>query len=112
MNPAHMDADGVLHGRRVSEGEKLGLVSNFQDRIGGTTSHLHFDAQVFTRDGWIWINPYTTLVSSYEHLIGGRGREYIPPPPAAPTMAHATAPDETRTSPEATRRTSAVPAAD
>lgn len=112
MNPAHMDADDVLHGHRVSEGEKLGLVSNFQDRAGGTTSHLHFDAQVFTLDGWIWVNPYTTLIASYERLIGGRGREYIPPPPVAPTLAHATAPDERRSSPAATSHAGTVPAAD
>ena len=88
MNPANLDADGVVHGRHVKEGEQIGVVSNYQDRVGGTTSHLHFDAQVFTRDGWLWVNPYTTLVSSYERLIGGRGREYEPPPSLAP-IAHA-----------------------
>jgi hypothetical protein len=88
MNPANLDADGVVHGRRVKEGEQIGVVSNFQDRVGGTTSHLHFDTQVFTRDGWLWVNPYTTLISSYERLIGGRGREYEPAPSLAP-VAHA-----------------------
>lgn len=88
MNPANLDTDGVVHGRRVKEGERIGVVSNYQDRVGGTTSHLHFDTQVFTRDGWLWVNPYTTLVSSYERLIGGRGREYEPPPSLAP-VAHA-----------------------
>lgn len=111
MNPARMDEDGVLHGRRVSEGEKLGLVSNYQDRVGGTTAHLHFDIQVFTRDGWIWVNPYTTLISSYERLIGGRGREYIPPPPVAPVTAHATLPDEKRFM-QGPIGTDAVPAAE
>ena len=111
MSPARMDEDGVLHGRRVSEGEKIGLVSNFQDRVGGTTSHLHFDVQVFTRDGWIWVNPYTTLISAYERLIGGRGREYIPPPPAAPVTAHATLPDE-KPSTRAPSELEAVPAAE
>ncbi len=89
MNPARLDADGMVHGRRVTEGERIGLVSNYQDRPGGTTAHLHFDIQVFTRDGWLWVNPYVTLISAYERLIGGRGREYIPPPPQAPAMAHA-----------------------
>ncbi len=84
MNPANLDADGVVHGRRVKEGEQIGVVSNFQDRVGGTTSHLHFDTQVFTRNGWLWVNPYTTLISSYERLIGGRGREYEPAPSLAP----------------------------
>ncbi len=88
MNPANLDADGVVHGRKVTEGERIGLVSNFQGRVGGTTSHLHFDTQVFTRDGWLWVNPYTTLISSYERLIGGRGREFEPTPSVAP-VAHA-----------------------
>lgn len=96
MNPARLDADGILHGRRVAEGERIGMVSNYQDHPGGTTSHLHFDAQVFTRDGWLWINPYVTLISAYERLIGGRGREYIPPPPEAPAVAHAPAEGATR----------------
>jgi len=75
MDPAQLDADGVLNGRHVAEGEKLGLVSNYQDYQGGTTVHLHFDVQVFTREGWLWVNPYVTLISAYERLIEGRGRE-------------------------------------
>jgi hypothetical protein len=43
---------------------------------------------VFTRDGWIWVNPYTTLISSYERLIRGRGHEIGTDPPAA-AVAHA-----------------------
>ena len=85
MNPASLDADGVLNGRRVEEGEKIGVVSNYLDRPNGTTRHLHFDVQVFTRDGWLWVNPYVTLISAYERLIRGRGREIGPeiaPPPA------------------------------
>lgn len=89
MNPERLDADGMIHGRRVSEGERVGVVSNYQNRPGGTTVHLHFDVQVFTRDGWLWVNPYVTLISSYERLIGGRGREYTPPFPETPAMAHA-----------------------
>jgi hypothetical protein len=90
MNPAAMDADGVLNGRRVEEGEKIGVVSNYLDHPNGTTRHLHFDVQVFTRDGWLWVNPYVTLISAYERLIHGRGREIGPeivPPPAM--AAHA-----------------------
>ena len=75
MNPSSMDADGVLNGRRVAEGEKIGVVSNYLDHPNGTTRHLHFDVQVFTRDGWLWVNPYVTLISAYERLIRGRGRE-------------------------------------
>jgi hypothetical protein len=94
MNPVLMDADGVVSGREVSEGETIGLVSNYQDYPGGTTTHLHFDIQVFTPDGWLWVNPYITLVSSYERLLGARGRE-LAPEPAPPTPAMATAlPDD------------------
>jgi hypothetical protein len=89
MNPARMDADGVLNGRSVEEGEKIGVVSNYLDHPNGTSRHLHFDVQVFTRDGWLWVNPYVTLISAYERLIGGRGREIGPESAASPAMAHA-----------------------
>jgi murein DD-endopeptidase MepM/ murein hydrolase activator NlpD len=89
MNPASLDADGVLNGRRVDEGEKIGVVSNYLDHPNGTSRHLHFDVQVFTRDGWLWVNPYGTLVSAYERLIRGRGREIGPDTGASPAMAHA-----------------------
>jgi murein DD-endopeptidase MepM/ murein hydrolase activator NlpD len=89
MNPAAMDADGVLNGRRVDEAEKIGVVSNYLDHPNGTTRHLHFDVQVFTRDGWLWVNPYVTLVSAYERLIRGRGREIGPESAASPAVAHA-----------------------
>lgn len=90
MTPSRMDADALLNGRHVSEGEQLGLVSNYQDYPGGTTSHLHLDVQVFTRDGWLWVNPYATLIASYERLLGARGTE-VPDEPATPssTLAHA-----------------------
>jgi murein DD-endopeptidase MepM/ murein hydrolase activator NlpD len=87
MNPVAMDADRVLNGRQVAEGEKIGVVSNYLDHPNGTTRHLHFDVQVFTRDGWLWVNPYVTLVSAYERLIHGRGREIGPQPASA--IAHA-----------------------
>jgi hypothetical protein len=89
MNPASMDADGVLNGRHVGEGEKIGVVSNYLDHPNGTTRHLHFDTQVFTRDGWLWVNPYVTLVSAYERLIRGRGRAIGPEPSPSPDVAHA-----------------------
>jgi murein DD-endopeptidase MepM/ murein hydrolase activator NlpD len=87
MNPSTMDAEGVLNGRVVAEGEKIGVVSNFLDHPNGTSRHLHFDVQVFTRDGWIWVNPYVTLISAYERLIRGRGRETGPELAASPTVA-------------------------
>jgi hypothetical protein len=87
MNPTIMDAEGILNGRRVDEGEKIGVVSNYLDRPNGTSRHLHFDVQVFTREGWLWVNPYVTLISAYERLVRGRGREIGPE--AASTVAHA-----------------------
>jgi hypothetical protein len=90
MNPAAMDADNILNGRHVAEGEKIGVVSNYLDHPNGTTRHLHFDMQVFTRDGWLWVSPYVTLVSAYERLIRGRGHEVGPRSlPAAADVAHA-----------------------
>ena len=89
MNPAVLDANGVLNGRSVGEGEKIGVVSNYLDHPNGTSRHLHFDVQVFTRDGWLWVNPYVTLISAYERLIRGRGREIGPDTTSAPAMAHA-----------------------
>ena len=89
MNPAAMDADRVLNGRHVDEAEKIGVVSNYLDHPNGTSRHLHFDVQVFTRDGWLWVNPYVTLISAYERLIRGRGREIGPEAAASPAVAHA-----------------------
>jgi hypothetical protein len=96
MNPAALDADGVLNGRRVNEAEKIGVVSNYLDHPNGTSRHLHFDVQVFTRDGWLWVNPYVTLVSAYERLIGGRGREIGPESAGSPAVAHASPEDVLR----------------
>jgi murein DD-endopeptidase MepM/ murein hydrolase activator NlpD len=89
MNPASLDADGILNGRHVEEGQKIGVVSNYLDRPNGTSRHLHFDVQVFTREGWLWVNPYVTLVSAYERLIRGRGREIGPETALSPAVAHA-----------------------
>ena len=96
MNPSALDADGVLNGRRVAEGEKIGVVSNYLDHPNGTSRHLHFDVQVFTRDGWLWVNPYTTLVSAYERLIRGRGRELGTEPGPSAAVAHALPEDVVR----------------
>ena len=96
MNPVTMDADEILSGRHVEEGEKIGVVSNYLDRPNGTTRHLHFDVQVFTRDGWLWVNPYVTLISAYERLIRGRGREIGPHSVPAANIAHALPEDVSR----------------
>jgi hypothetical protein len=94
MNPSAMDAEGILNGRHVDEAEKIGVVSNYLDHPNGTSRHLHFDVQVFTRDGWLWVNPYVTLVSAYERLIHGRGREIGVESGAA--VAHAVPEDAVR----------------
>ena len=75
MNPRKMDEDNLLSGRRVHEGEVIGQISNFSIKEGGTSYHLHFDVQVPTKDGWVFVNPYMTLVAAYERLIGERGTE-------------------------------------
>jgi murein DD-endopeptidase MepM/ murein hydrolase activator NlpD len=70
-----MDKDGFITGkiRYVREGDSIGKVGNYLEGPNGTTYHLHFDIQVPTKDGWVWVNPYMTLVSAYERLIGGKG---------------------------------------
>ena len=75
MNPKLIDEDGFLSGRTVREGEAIGKVGNYSGREAGTSYHLHFDMQVPTKDGWILVNPYMTLVLGYERLIGARGTE-------------------------------------
>ena len=62
MNPRKMDADNLLSGRRVHEGEVIGEVSNFSMKEAGTSYHVHFDIQVPTKYGWVFVNPYMTLV--------------------------------------------------
>lgn len=90
MNPHALNADGMFNGRIVTEGEKIGVISNYLDHPAGTSMHLHFDVQVFTRDGWIWVSPYVTLVSAYERLIRARGREIGPEVASTPQpVAHA-----------------------
>jgi murein DD-endopeptidase MepM/ murein hydrolase activator NlpD len=86
MSPLRLDADGVLSGRRLREGEVFGKVGNYNDIEHGTSYHLHFDMQVPTKAGWVLVNPYMTLVSAYERLIGARGtelKESDPVPPEA-----------------------------
>ena len=75
MLPKQFNADGLVSGRFVHEGEVIGKVGNFFRRERATTYHLHFDMQVPTKYGWVFINPYMTLVASYERLIRGRGQE-------------------------------------
>jgi Peptidase family M23 len=86
MNPNLLDADGILSGKLVREGEVIGKVGNYNRTERGTTYHLHFDMQVPTKAGWVFVNPYMTLVAAYERLIGARGTEIKDGDPA-PTVA-------------------------
>jgi hypothetical protein len=74
MNPKMLDTAGMISGRKVVEGEVLGAVGEYGSSESGTSYHLHFDAQLPTRAGWVFFNPYMTLVASYERLIGARGQ--------------------------------------
>jgi murein DD-endopeptidase MepM/ murein hydrolase activator NlpD len=89
MNPKSLNQDDMLSGRVLREGEVMGKVGNYDRRENGTTYHLHFDVQVPTKDGWIFINPYSTLVTAYERLIGGRGTELKDEPPLPPQQISA-----------------------
>lgn len=82
MNPKFMDEDGLITGRQVSQGEIIGKVATWGDFENGTSYHLHFNMQVITKLGWVWVNPYMSLVLAYEKLIGGRGTEIKPGDPA------------------------------
>jgi hypothetical protein len=84
MNPHFMDADGLLNGRVVSRGEIIGKVATWGTFENGTSYHINFSIQVFTTVGWVWVNPYMTLVAAYERQIGGRGTEVEPEQPAPP----------------------------
>lgn len=79
MNPRRLDADTMTNGRIMREGEVLGQVGNYSRYEGATTVHLHFEMLVPTRDGFVRINPYATLIASYERLLGGRGRQVEDP---------------------------------
>ncbi len=92
MNPKMMDDDGLLNGQKVSAGEIIGKVATWGDFENGTSYHINFNIQVFTKAGWVWVNPYMSLVAAYERLIGGRGKEImageaVPPPPDKPPVS-------------------------
>jgi hypothetical protein len=87
MSPQQLDQEEVLTGRMLKEGEAFGKVGNFFQRERATTYHLHFDMQVPTKYGWVFVNPYMTLVAAYERLIGGRGTEIKDEPPVGVAAA-------------------------
>ncbi len=91
MHPGKLDAAGMVTGRRVQRGEVIGQIGNYDQRDHGTTYHLHFDMQVPTAIGYVFVNPYMTLVASYEQLLGARGTEIAPPPEQPPAAAEANA---------------------
>ena len=97
MSPKRLDADGIVNGKRFAEGETIGQVGNYNDYERGTTYHLHFDMQAPTEFGYVFVNPYMTLVSAYERLLGARGSEIkeVARPAAPPPGAEAKA--ETKT---------------
>jgi murein DD-endopeptidase MepM/ murein hydrolase activator NlpD len=80
----------MVSGRLVREGEIIGKVGNFLGGATATTYHLHFDLQVPTKYGWVFVNPYMTLVASYERLIEARGQEIKENIPAVPSGVAAT----------------------
>jgi hypothetical protein len=84
MNPHFMDDDGLMSGRRVRQGEIIGKVGTWGDYKNGTSYHLNFSIQVFTKVGWVWVSPYMTLVRAYERRIDGRGTELKPGDPMPP----------------------------
>jgi murein DD-endopeptidase MepM/ murein hydrolase activator NlpD len=87
MHPRSLDDDNVLSGRAVKDGEVIGKAGNFNRRDNLTTYHLHFELMVPTRDGWARVNPYMTLVASYERLIGARGTQVADPEPVPDAAA-------------------------
>lgn len=92
MHPRQLDANRILSGEMVKEGQPIGTIGNYDRRPGLTSTHLHFELQVPTRDGFVRVNPYMTLIAAYEQLIGARGVEYAPQP-APDIQAEAPAPD-------------------
>lgn len=88
----HMSTVQVKEGQKVKTGDRMGKVSN---QFGGeaTTVHLHFNIrQNVAGVGAVYVPPYTSLVSSYERLLGiakapvDAGPDVtITPPPAATT---------------------------
>ena len=76
MSPEKMDDAELWTNRKVKQGEMLGKVGNYYSgKKNNTTYHLHFDIQVPTASGWVWVSPYMTLVAAYERLLKAKGRE-------------------------------------
>ncbi|MFT7624576.1 MAG: hypothetical protein ACI9WU_003764 [Myxococcota bacterium] len=73
MNPATLQ---VSTGASVNKGDKLGQISNtFFDSEGNsvaTSIHLHYDIRTYVANvgGNAYVSPYTSLIASYEALLG------------------------------------------
>jgi hypothetical protein len=55
-------------------------------RKRATSDHLHFDLQVPTKYGWVFVNPYMTLVAAYKRLIQGAGARSARRSPQVPAV--------------------------
>jgi hypothetical protein len=75
MNTNTMDAAHIPDQQctPVEANRLIGKVGNFQDVIGGTTTHLHFE--IHPVDPMSRYNPYMTLIRAYERRIGAIGTE-------------------------------------
>ena len=72
----NMSALAVSVGQNVSPGQRLGRVSNTTDGTYSTTIHLHYDMYKYVAGvGSVYVSPYSTLVDSYEGLLGYSGIE-------------------------------------
>lgn len=64
----HMSNVRVNNLQRVTQGERLGTVSNVFNGTP-TTVHLHFNVRQNVADlGFVFVPPYTSLVKAYERL--------------------------------------------
>jgi hypothetical protein len=71
-----MSALAVSVGQNVSPGQRLGRVSNTTGGTYSTTIHLHYDMYKYVAGvGSTYVSPYSTLVDSYENLLGYSGIE-------------------------------------
>ncbi len=119
MNPNRLDADGILSGKAVRAGDVIGQAATFNKTERGTSYHLHFDMQVPTKIGFVFVNPYASLIAAYEQLIGARGNEIkpgdtVPPLSAVPPVVLNPAPtpaaaDQKEAEPKAAEPTQAEP---
>lgn len=107
----HMDPGSLQVGEHntVTKGQRLGRVSNnfgdqCEDNVNHpcTTTHLHFEIQLPTSNGFSFVSPYMSLVMAYQRLLGETGGDGTPtgtsvtsdaaPPTGSTTTADTTTP--------------------